>query len=173
MPDSDGSAKAEASPVASPAASPQPSTRGPPAPYPQIPAPNFEGPSPRPNSLHRPARTSMLRPQPRTGPQPPPQPGGCPEAIGTKRGLPPARRPRARAGGGGRWGRPERPHPHAGDGAARRPPGKDKGCSATSRTVPGSPHPPPRWPPTPPPLCPLRGPGLHRPDGFREEKASL
>lgn len=50
---------------------------------------------------------------------------------------------------------------------------RTKAVPPPGRTVPGSPRPPPRWPPTPPPLCLLRGPGLHRPDGFREEKASL
>lgn len=109
---------------------------------------------------------SARSPGPDLSPRPIP---GLPGGRRTRAGPPPGPRPRA----GGRTGPPARPHPHAGDGAARRPPGKDKGCSAAGRTVPGSPRPPPRWPPTPPPLRLLRRPGLHSPDGVREEAASL
>lgn len=165
----DGSAKAEASPVASPSASPQHSTQGPPAPYSQIPAPpppHFEGPSSA-AKLPAPPRSHLVAPPAAQTPAPAPTPPpGRRAAVGLGRGP---RKPRA----GGRTGRPARPHPHAGDGAARRPPGKDKSCSTAGRAVPGSPRPPPRWPPTRPPFRLPRGPGLHSPDGFREEAASL
>lgn len=96
--------------------------------------------------------SSARSPGPDLSPRPIP---GLPGGRRTRAGPPPGPRPRA----GGRTGRPARPHPHAGDGAARRPPGKDKDCSAAGRTVPGSPRPPPRWPPTRPPCVCSAGRG--------------
>lgn len=101
MPDSDGSAKAEASPVASPAASPQPSTRGRPAPYPKIPAPNFEVPSPAAKLPARP-RSHLDAPPAARDRTPAPTPAwGLPGGRRTQAG--PSASPEA-AGWGGGWG---------------------------------------------------------------------
>ena len=110
----------------------------------------------------------MLLPQPGNRPRTPPQPPVRPSDQGDPHPHPAS----PEAAGGGSTGRAARPHPHAGDGASRRPPGRDKGCSAAGRTVPGSPRPPPRWPPTRPPLASVPPARLHSPDGFREEEAA-
>lgn len=86
--------------------------------------------------------------------------------------TPPHPRPPVGGRGRGEHGSPGAAHPHSGDSASRRPPGRDKGCSAAGRTVPDSPLPPPWWPPTRPSSCLLCRAGLRSPDGFREEEAA-
>lgn len=135
----------------------------------KVPAPDFEGP---PWCTKRPAPPLWHLDAPRTDPdqtRAPAPPPVFPTAVGLRAGPKQASRPRA----GERTRRLARPHPHAGDSASRWPPGKDKGCSAAGRTVPGSPRPQPRWPPTRPALCLLCRRGLHSPDGFREEATCL
>lgn len=121
-----------------------------PGPHPQLRrAPSLATP------VHRRARTSMLGAQSSPGPRIRPTPVRPSEAAGW-----------------GNTGRSARPHPHSGGSASRRPPERDKGCSAAGRTVPDSPLPPPWWPPTRPPSCLLRRARLHSPDGFQEEEAA-
>lgn len=150
MRDSDGSARAEAPPGGLPLRVPPGSSHA----YSQVPTPSFEGP-PR----LQPGCTATLAAR-RSAPSP--APGQTPP------------HPRPPVGGRGRGERrsPGAAHPHSGDSASRRPPGRDKGCSAAGRTVPDSPLPPPWWLPTRPPSCLLRRAGLRSPDGFREEEAA-
>lgn len=166
MPHSDGSARAEASPGCLPP--PSTSPQGLPAPTPRSPPPTSKVLLAR-NPPEPPRLPPMLLPQPGTRPRTPPQPPVRPSDQGDPHPHPAS----PEAAGGGRTGRPARPHPHAaGDGASRRPPGRDKGCSAAGRTVPGSPRPAAPVAPEAAPLASVPPARLHSPDCFREEEAA-
>lgn len=117
--------------------------------------PGFEGP---PRLQRRCAATPAARRSARSparGPDPAPPPSA-------------RRRPRA-----GERGSPGAAHPHSGgQRVAAATARKGQGCSATGRTVPDSPLPPPWWLPTQPPLVSAPPGGLRSPDGFREEEAA-
>lgn len=164
----DRSSKAEPSPGGLPLPDPTASPSRV-VPTPKVPAPDFEGPS---WSTKRPAPPRSHLHVPRTA-QDQTQALAPPPVLATAVGLRAGPQQAPRRPAGERTGRLARAHPHAGDSASRWPPGEDKGCSAAGRTVPGSPRPQPRWPPTRSPLCLLCGTGLLSSDGFREEASSL
>lgn len=132
--------------------------------------PNFEVPSSQQNAPDpSPPRNHLLvlpaaqdpSPAPLTSPDPPAR-------VAPRRG--PSKRRGHVAGEGGA----DQLHPYAGDGASRRPPGRDKSCSAAGRTVPASPRPPPWWPRCGPPhLCRGSGHTIQAASGRRRPSYDL